>query len=402
MTIRSIETIRTEIQPNLVIVALEDESGVVGIGETFFGAGSVEAHIHEVVAPILAETRAAAPQAIAAALSSYVGYTGSGTETRANSAVDIAAWDLLAKRAGLPLNELLGGPRRDSIPVYNTCAGYSYINAQSRQSSSNWGTGITGERPNGDYEDLWAFHREPAKLARELMDAGFPGMKIWPFDRAAEESGGSRAADLRDGLHVLDQIRDEVGTGIKVYLELHSLWTLAGAERLLRAVEPFELEWAEDPVRSDRPEALAALREQTSTPLAGGESVGAGYLGYRSLFEQKALDVAILDLGWCGGITAGTDLAALADHHGLAVALHDCTGPVSLAVAAHLATTAPNIQVQEVARAFYHGWYPQIADGLPHLEHGRLSLTEAPGHGIELRNQWLQHPGTSRRKTLLK
>ncbi|MCH6470121.1 enolase C-terminal domain-like protein [Sinomonas terrae] len=149
------------------------------------------------------------------------------------------------------------------------------------------------------------------------------------------------------------------------------------------------------------PEALAALREQTPIPIAGGESVGTGQLGYRSLFEQKAFDVAILDLGWCGGITAGTAITALADCHGLTVALHDCTGPVSLAVAAHLATTAPNIQVQEVARAFYHGWYPQIALGLPDLDHGRLSLTGAPGHGIELRDEWLQHPGTSRRKTLL-
>lgn len=402
MALKSIETIRTGLQPNVTIVAIRDQDGNVGLGETFFGASSVEAYIHDVAAPVLAETAVDTPSAAAAALEPYVGYTGSGAEARGNSAIDIALWDLLAKRASLPLNELLGGRFHNGLPVYNTCAGYSYINAESRQSSSNWGTSLTTEAgPGGGYEDLWAFHNEPAKLARELVEAGYPGMKIWPFDLAAEQSGGSRSADLRPGLAVLEAIRNEVGDEINVYLELHGQWTLSGATRLLHAVEPYDLTWAEDPIRSDQPGALAVLRSRTDIPIAVGESTGAGNLGYRALLEQGAIDTAILDLGWCGGITQGRRAAHLADSHGLPVALHDCTGPIALATAVHLATATPNVEVQEVARAFYHGWYQDIATGLPELREGTISTTSAPGHGIELAPGFLSRADTSRRVTTL-
>ena len=402
MAIRTIETIRTGLQPNLTLVAIQDQDGHIGLGETFFGASSVEAYIHDVAAPVLAETAADTPSAAAAVLEPYIGYTGSGAEARGNSAIDIALWDLLAKRASLPLNELLGGRFHDSLPVYNTCAGNSYINAQSRQSSSNWGIPLADEAGSeARYEDLWAFHNEPAKLARELLDAGYPGMKIWPFDLAAEQSGGSRSADLRPGLAVMDAIRSEVGDDIKIYLELHGQWSLSGATRLLRAVEPFDLTWAEDPIRSDQPDALAALRTRTDIPIAVGESIGAGNLGYKTLFEHNAIDTAILDLGWCGGITKGRATAHLANSYGLPVALHDCTGPVALATAVHLATAIPNVEVQEVARAFYHGWYQDIATGLPELNEGSINTISTPGHGIELTADFLRRPDTTRRTTHL-
>ncbi len=401
MTLEAIETIRTSLQPNLTIVAIHDNEGNTGLGETFFGASSVESYIHDVAAPLLAETSAATPSAAAAVLEPYVGYTGSGAEARGNSAIDIALWDLLAKRASLPLNELLGGRFHESLPIYNTCAGYSYINAQSRQSSSNWGIPTTQAAPTANYEDLWAFHNEPAKLARELVDAGYPGMKIWPFDLAAENSAGSRSADLRPGLAVLDAIRNEVGDDIKIYLELHGQWTLSGASRLLDAVEPFDLAWVEDPIRSDHPDALAELRTRTSIPIAVGESIGTGNLGYKTLFERNAVDTAILDLGWCGGITGGKHAAHLAQSYGLPVALHDCTGPIALATAVHLATATPNVEVQEVARAFYHGWYQDIATGLPTLQQGTIAAVPGTGHGIGLSPEFLHRADTTRRTTRL-
>jgi L-alanine-DL-glutamate epimerase-like enolase superfamily enzyme len=226
-------------------------------------------------------------------------------------------------------------------------------------------------------------------------------MKVWPFDLAAEASGGNHRADLKFGLGVLDAIREEVGDSMDLYVELHSLWEPRGAERLLRALEPYGLAWAEDPIRSDRYEALAVLREGTSVPIALGENVGAGYNSYKPLLDARSMDIAIIDAGWSGGITTAMRTAALADQYGVPVALHDCTGPVSLAVATHLVTAVPNGHVQEVARSFYHGWYGQVSEGSPAIADGRITPSAAPGHGVTLRPEMLLDPSTIRRVTAI-
>jgi galactonate dehydratase len=252
-----IESVRSAIQPNVTHILVTDSDGITGLGETFYGATSVEAHLHDVIVPtLIAESPGVNPASVSRVIQGYVGYSGSGAEVRARSGLDIALWDIAAKRAGLPLRKLLRPAAPDSIPTYNTCSGLKYVNAESRQSSSNWG--FSGEsRPDGDYEDLWAFLHEPARLARELLDSGYTGMKVWPFDLAAESSGGSSAADLSFGLSVLEAIRDEVGMEMDLYLELHSLWQPEAAAKLIREVEKFSLKWVEDPIRADQLTELA-------------------------------------------------------------------------------------------------------------------------------------------------
>ncbi|MCY7412864.1 MAG: mandelate racemase/muconate lactonizing enzyme family protein [Salinibacterium sp.] len=395
----AIETVRSPVQANVLHVLLYDTDGNIGLGETFYGASSVENYVHETASIALRSTENLSPQGIAGRLSSYVGYSGSGAEVRGNSAIDIALWDLLAQRAQLPLRTLIGGPVVASIPVYNTCAGNDYVRAESRQSSSNWGIGADASR--GRYEDLWRFLNEPGELAQDLVDQGYRGMKVWPFDLAAEESRGGHIADLRFGLGVLEKIRHAVGDRIDLYVELHSLWQPKGAERLLKAIEPFGVSWAEDPIRADRTEALASLRASTNVPIAVGENLGAGYNSYKPLFDARAIDVAIIDIGWSGGITQALKTASLADLHGVPIAPHDCTGPVSLAVAAHVVTAIPNGHVQEVARAFYHGWYQNVSTGVPTIANGVITPSDAAGHGVSLTPEFLARPDTVRRVTRL-
>lgn len=395
----AVETVRTPRQSNTLFVRLHAADGTVGLGETFYGASSVENYIHETAAGILSSIPDQSPTRVARALSSYVGYAGSGAEVRGNSAIDIALWDLMARSAGIPLRAMLGGPFVDRIPVYNTCAGNDYVRAESRQSSSNWG--LDASRSDGRYEDLWRFLNEPGALALDLLEQGYRGMKVWPFDLAAEESRGDHTADLRFGLSVLDAIRSEVGDAMDLYVELHSLWQPKGAERVLKALEPYGLTWAEDPVRSDHHRVLGALRQSTGVPFAVGENLGAGFNGYRPLFEAGGTDVAVVDIGWSGGITQAMKIASLAEEYGITVAPHDCTGPVALAVATHVVTAIGNGHVQEVARAFYHGWYTEVAEGLPVVADGMITPALAPGHGVQLRDGFLADSTTSRRLTRL-
>lgn len=393
--IAKIESVRSTIQPNVTHVVVTDTDGITGLGETFYGASSVEAHLHDVIVPtLMAEKPVATPAAVAGVVHGYVGYSGSGSEVRARSALDLALWDIAAKRAGLPLRKLLRPDALSTMPTYNTCSGNKYVNAESRQSSSNWG--FSGnQRPDGDHEDLWAFLNEPGRLARELLDAGYRGMKVWPFDLAAEASGGSESADLSFGLSVLEAIRDEVGMEMDLYLELHSLWQPKAAEKLAKELERFSLAWIEDPIRADHTEELADLRKIASMPVACGENLGSGVNGYRHMIQQQAVDVMIMDLGWCGGITDALPLMTQSKEAGILTAFHDCTGPVSLAVATQVSLASENTKVQEVARAFWHSWYGQMASGYPELVGGDIQVSDEAGHGATLLPEFLKASTTT-------
>ena len=148
MRIVALETLRPAVQPNLLLLQLHTDQGVAGLGEAFFGAAAVEAYLHDAAAPVLLGVEDPAPERTAGLLAPYVGYQGGGAETRGNGAVDLALWDLLGKRAGLPVVDLLGGAVRDRIKAYNTCGGPGYVGSSSRQASDNWGLAADGvQRP---------------------------------------------------------------------------------------------------------------------------------------------------------------------------------------------------------------------------------------------------------------
>ncbi len=99
MKTTKIETVRLAEFPNICWVQLHTDEGLIGLGETFYGAGSVEAHVHETIAPYLLGKDPTRIQAHQPHLSGYLGFAGSGVETRARSAVDIAMWDILGQAA---------------------------------------------------------------------------------------------------------------------------------------------------------------------------------------------------------------------------------------------------------------------------------------------------------------
>jgi len=397
MKIIALETLRLGIQPNTLILRLHTDEGLVGVGEAFFGAGAVEAYLHETIAPALLGVEDPTPEAMARHLAPYVGYQGGGAEVRALGAVDLALWDLLGKRAGLPVADLLGGLLRDRVPIYNTCAGPGYVGSSSRQESANWGLQAANR-----YEDLHAFLHRPGELARELYAEGIRGMKVWPFDLAAEETGGTDITpqQLARGIAVVESIREAVGMEMEILVELHGLWYRRGAEKICEALAPFKPFWVEDPLRADAQDSIHHLASAVDVPIALGETC-VGRRGFLPLLRDGAIDVAIIDPGWTGGLTEARKIASLADTFGLPIAPHDCSGPIAFAACVHLVASQPNGLIQETVRAFLRTWYAELVDGLPEVSDGHVRVPRAPGLGVELRPGLADRPDATRRQSTL-
>ena len=190
MKITDVQTLRLGEFPNIIWVQLHTDEGLTGLGETFMGAAAVEAYIHEWAGPRLLGKDPLAIESRNRDLMGYLGWRGSGVETRGNSAIDIALWDIFGKAANMPLHTALGGKSRDEIRIYNTCAGYRYVRSTVNQSSDNWGIGAAKQPDAGPYEDLEGFLHRADELAQSLLSEGVSAMKIWPFDPAAEKSAG--------------------------------------------------------------------------------------------------------------------------------------------------------------------------------------------------------------------
>jgi galactonate dehydratase len=382
--VTKLETLRLDEFPNLLWVRVHTDQGVVGLGETFFGAQAVEAYLHESVAPYLLGKDPRQIDRHARALTGYVGYRSTGVEGRGNSAVDIALHDLWGKATNQPVYQLLGGASRERIRTYNTCAGYRYVRARPAQLVDNWGL-PAGPESAGPYEDLDAFLNRADELAKSLLDEGITGMKIWPFDPFAEASDGTyiSSQDLKTALEPFRKIRRAVGDRMDVMVEFHGLWSLPAIKRIARALEEYDPFWYEDPIRADNLEALAEFAGGTDVPVVVSETLATRW-AFRDVFAAGACNIAMLDVAWCGGLSEAKKIATMAEAHQIPVAPHDCTGPVVLVASTHLSINAPNALIQETVRAFYAGWYQEILTALPDVSGGTVAPPPGPGLGTEL------------------
>jgi len=383
MKITALETVRVADHPNITFVQVHTDAGLVGLGDTFRAPETVEAYIHDIAAPHLLGQD---PLAVERHWHRLYGVTAGGvamrsTEIRGLSAIDVALWDICAKAAGLPLYRLLGGPTRDCLRVYNTCAGYRY---GGRRPAGSTATYVDGQR-TGPYEDLDAFLHRADELADDLLSEGYTAMKIWPFDQFGPPTHGQRITldELQRGCEPFEKIRRAVGTRIDVALEMHSVWGLTAAKQIAKAVEPFQPMWFEDPVRMDNIDALLQFRQATDVPTTASETLSTRW-GFREAFEKRALSIVMFDIGWVGGISEARKVAAMAEAYSLPIAPHDCVGPITLIASLHLDFAVPNVYVQEVVRAYLQGVYPTLVTWVPSVEGGEIRPPETPGLGTEL------------------
>src|SRR5215467_3674080 len=276
MRIVKVETLQTSTYPNALWLQLHTDEGLIGLGETFHGADAAAGYIHQLAAPYLLGKD---PREVARhvyALGQGMAFRAIGAEARGLSAIDVALWDLFGQSVSLPIYRCLGGPVRDSIRIYNTCAGYGYnVYKAHRPGGSfaeSWGIG----EHEGPYEDLlkWQERGQAAQLARELLDMGITRMEI--------------------------------------AVELHSRWNLQCAIRIAEALEEIGPMWYEDPIKMDNPDALAQFAHSTRVPTTASETM-TNRAAFRQMLDHDAIGVVMFDTGWVGGISEGHAIGRMAE-----------------------------------------------------------------------------------------
>jgi L-alanine-DL-glutamate epimerase-like enolase superfamily enzyme len=380
--ITKIETLRTQEFSNVLWVRVHTDAGYIGLGETFYGAGAVEAHIHDTLSGRLVGKNPLHIEALhKEMLNLPMAQSSTGVEYRAASAVDLALWDIFGKVCNQPVHQMLGGLCRDKLRIYNTCAGYGYVRSHNIKPVSNWNFGESA----GPYEDLNAFMTDAGALAENLLESGINAMKIWPFDPAAIENQGLyiSAEQMKKAIVPFEQIRKAVGDKMDIMVEFHSLWNLPTAMKIAKALEPYAPMWFEDPIRMNSPQALAEYARSTDVWVCASETLGSRF-AYKEMLDRDAAHVVMADLCWTGGLTEGRKIAAMAETYHRPFAPHDCIGPVGFAAAIHCSFSQPNTLIQESVRAFYTGWYKELVTAVPKIENGYVYPMEGPGLGVEL------------------
>jgi galactonate dehydratase len=382
MKITALETLRTDEFSNILWVRVHTDAGFIGLGETFYGAGAVEAHIHDTLSGrLLGHDPLRIEFLNKEMLNLPLAQSSTGAEYRAASAIDIALWDLFGKYCGQPVHQLLGGLCAEKVRVYNTCAGYRYVRSRNIRPVDTWN--ISDQE--GPYEDLSAFMNQADILAKSLLEQGITAMKIWPFDPAARETGGLyiTAEQIKTAVAPFEKIREAVGDRMEIMAEFHCLWNLPTAKKIAKALEPYAPTWFEDPIRMNSPQALAEYAHSTNVWVCASETLGSRW-PFKELLERNATHVAMVDLCWAGGLTEGRKIAALAETWHRPFAPHDCTGPVGFAAAVHASFSQPNTLIQESVRAFYTGWYRELVTAVPKIENGFVYPMEGIGLCVDL------------------
>jgi galactonate dehydratase len=274
------------------------------------------------------------------------------------SAIDIALWDIMGKRLGVPCYQLLGGKCRDKVRVY------SHV------------FGATAE-----------------ELVQECLRAKQQGLTaVGHLNPLLDEDRGTpyfktHARSIEDAIDTVRRCREAVGSDVDLCIEVHRRLTPAEAIVLARGIQDFHPLFYEDPVLPDNFDAMALVAQHVTVPIATGERLHTIF-EFQMLLERGAVRFVRPDVCLAGGLTHCKKIAALAEAHYVGVIPHNPLGPVSTAACVQLAACIPNFTILE---------YPVTmrADGAPggesgfvrerlELEDGFLQVPDKPGIGVEL------------------
>lgn len=351
-----------------LFVRVSTNVGVTGIGEALFRPRPPKSPPEPDDFPELAQFHDLVSESLSVTAFRRAGWrlaaTGDIRTRTAFSAVEQALWDIRGKLEGVPVHELLGGRVRDTVGVY------ANVNR------------MTAERTPADFG-------HSAMLARE---AGFAAVKAAPFDGFPPGGAGIEAVEAATsaGVDAMFAIREAAGSRMAVKVDCHSHFDYHRAVSVAHRLQPVGLDWYEEPLPVADVQGARALRREIPQRLAGGESLF-GREGFAPLIGGEdgsghgpAVDVVMPDVMLCGGVLELLRIARAAQANGVSVSPHNACGPVATAASLAVSAIADNVESLELQWGEVD-WRSSLTDPPERVLDGALTVTDAPGFGIELR-----------------
>ncbi len=273
------------------------------------------------------------------------------------SAIDIALHDIKGKALGVPVHDLLGGKQRHVIPTFAS---------------------------TGDSAGEGAIER-----AQELKAAGFDAIRFFPMGQDSRdifEPRQSIAATAR----ILNKAREELGSEVVLGIDYHHRLSVAEAASFCAKLDRGVLDFLEEPIRDETPEAYESLRSMTDIPFAIGEEFASKwqFVPYieRGIHQFNRLDVCNV-----GGLTEAMKVAGWSEAHYVDLMPHNPLGPVCTAATVHFAAAVPNFawletRAPERALGFDNSDFFPVQ---PQLEGAVYLVSDAPGLGVEVNEELL-------------
>jgi galactonate dehydratase len=365
MKIGRIETfiLGTGSSKGLLFCRVETEDGVYGWGEAYVTQGK-----EKVVGECI---QAMAPHVIGRSAFN-IRHTGqimfddfairrSSMELSAAwSAIEIACWDILGKRAGLPVYNLIGGASRERVRVY----------------ANGWSRGSTIE--------------EGVERGLQVQAMGFTAAKFDPFP------GPWRSfVDRRDEDFAIDYVRamrEALGLDFELLIEAHRRFAPSHAIRIGQRLLELGIDWYEEPCLAENIDLLAEVRRKVPIPIVTGEALYSKEAFFECL-AKRAADILNPDICAIGGITAMLDVAAMAQPQAVVMAPHNFNSTlVGLAATMHVSAVIPNFRITEYF-VNLENVCRDIASASLTMQDGWIELPTVPGLGIDIDVERLRaHP----------
>jgi L-alanine-DL-glutamate epimerase-like enolase superfamily enzyme len=265
-----------------------------------------------------------------------------GLTVSALSGINLALWDLLGKHLGVPVWQLMGGRKCERMPAY---------------ASGGWaGLEHIGEQLNS-----------------YVRDAGFGAVKM---------RVGAMDGSVRKSADRVIEARNAIGPELQLMCDAHGTFTVDEAKRFCHMVRDCDLAWLEEPVTADDKPGMAEVRHHTHIPIAAGESEFTRF-DFRDLIAVGAVDILQPDLAICGGLTEAIRIAALAACHNLRLAPHLWAGAPAFAAGLHLCAASSASFILEYSLGANPMIHDLVEEDFP-VKGGMVEIPDRPGLGVTL------------------